>query len=149
MKAFDSVHKKHLCVSLHQRQGKEGQERIAFVVVQSLSCVWLSETLWTAAHRPHPSPHPGACSSSCPLSRCCHPTISSSVTPFSSCLQSFPASGSFLMSCIFRKDANYMNPNRPTSRDTKYMSNVKERILKVIKRKTKNHVPGNFHKVIG
>ena len=41
-----------------------------------------------------PSPTPRACSNSCPLSRRCHPTISSSVVPFSSCLQSFPASGS-------------------------------------------------------
>ena len=44
---------------------------------------------------------PGACSNSCPLSWWCHPTISSSVIPFSSCLQSFPASGSFLMSRLF------------------------------------------------
>ena len=43
------------------------------------------------------SPSPWACSNSCPLIRWCHPTISSSVVPFSSCLQSFPASGSFLM----------------------------------------------------
>ena len=42
-----------------------------------------------------PSPSPGVCSSSCPLSQWWHPTISSSVIPFSSCLQSFPASGSF------------------------------------------------------
>ena len=42
-----------------------------------------------------PSLMPGACSNSCPLSRWCHPTISSSTIPFSSCLQSFPASGSF------------------------------------------------------
>ena len=41
----------------------------------------------------HPSPTPGACSKSCPLSQWCHPTISSSVIPFSSRLQSFPASG--------------------------------------------------------
>ena len=40
---------------------------------------------------PCASPTPGACSNSCPLSRWCHPTISSSVVPFSSCLQSFPA----------------------------------------------------------
>ena len=42
------------------------------------------------------SPTPGVCSNSCPLSQWCHPTISSSVVPFSSCLQSFPGSGSFL-----------------------------------------------------
>ena len=44
---------------------------------------------------------PGACSNSCPLSQWCHPTISSSVVPFSSCLQSFPASGSFPRSQFF------------------------------------------------
>ena len=44
---------------------------------------------------PCPSPTPGACSHSCPLSHWCHPTILSPVIPFSSRLQSFPASGSF------------------------------------------------------
>ena len=53
------------------------------------------------ARLPSPSPFPGACSNSCPLSRCCHPTISSSVVPFSSCLQSFLASDSFPMSQLF------------------------------------------------
>ena len=47
------------------------------------------------------SPSPRACSNSCSLSWWYHPTISSSVVPFSSCLQSFPASGSFLMSQLF------------------------------------------------
>ena len=50
---------------------------------------------------PWPSPSPGVCSNSCLLSRWCHPTISSSVIPFSSCLQSFPASGSFPASLLF------------------------------------------------
>ena len=50
---------------------------------------------------PCPSPTPKACLSSCPLSRWCHPTISSSLIPFSSRLQSFPASGSFPMSRFF------------------------------------------------
>ena len=50
---------------------------------------------------PCPSPIPKACSNSHPSSQWCHPTISSSVIPFSSCLQSFPASGSFLMSQFF------------------------------------------------
>ena len=52
------------------------------------------------ARPPCPSTH-RACSNSCPLSRWCHPTISSSVIPFSSRLQSFPASGSFQMSQLF------------------------------------------------
>ena len=46
-------------------------------------------------------PTPGACSNWCPSRRWCHPTISCSVSPLSSCLQSFPASGSFLMSQFF------------------------------------------------
>ena len=50
------------------------------------------------AGRPCPSPTLSACSNSCPSSWWCHPAISSSVAPFSSCLQPFPASGSFLMS---------------------------------------------------
>ena len=50
-----------------------------------------------------PSPSPGVCSNSCPSSRWCHPTISSSVIPFCPCLHSFPASGSFLMSRLFCK----------------------------------------------
>ena len=50
---------------------------------------------------PCPSPAPGVYSNSCPSSRWCHPTISSSVTPFSSCPQCLPASGSFPMSQLF------------------------------------------------
>ena len=53
------------------------------------------------ARLPSPSPTPRAYSNSCPASRWCHPTISSSVVSFSSCLQSFPASGSFTMSQLF------------------------------------------------
>ena len=53
------------------------------------------------ARLPCPSPTPRAYSNSCPLSRWCHPTISSSVVPFSSHLQSFPTSGSFPMSQFF------------------------------------------------
>ena len=53
------------------------------------------------ARLPCPSPTPRAYSNSCPSCRWCHPTISSSVVPFSSCLQSFPASGSFPMRRVF------------------------------------------------
>ena len=53
------------------------------------------------ARLPCPSPIPGVYSNSCPSSRGCHPTISSSAIPFSSHLQSFPASGSFPMSQFF------------------------------------------------
>ena len=53
------------------------------------------------ARPPCPSPTPGVYPNSCPLNRWCHPTISSSVVPFSSCPQSLPASGSFQMSQLF------------------------------------------------
>ena len=58
---------------------------------------------------PGPSPSPGSCLNSYPLSQWCHPTISSSVTPFSSSLQSFPASRSFSMSWLFL--FCYLDPN--------------------------------------
>ena len=65
----------------------------------------MSNSLWPHglqhARLPCPSPTPRACSNSCPSSQWCHPTISSSVVPFSSCLQSFPVSGSFPRSQFF------------------------------------------------
>ena len=84
---------------------------LAFCPPFSLHCLLLfsfsvkSDSLWPHGEQHArlvcPSPIPRACSNSCPLSRWCHPTISYSVVPFSSCLQSFPASGSFLMSQLF------------------------------------------------
>ena len=65
----------------------------------------MSDSLWPHglqhARPPCPSPTPRVYSNSCPLSQWCHPTISSFVIPFSSCLQSLPASGSFQMSQFF------------------------------------------------
>ena len=69
-------------------------------VSQSCPTLWDSMTP-TAPQASCPSPAPIVYSNSCPLSRWCHPTISSSAVPFSSCLQSFPASGSFLISQFF------------------------------------------------
>ena len=63
------------------------------------------------ARPPCPSPTPGVYSNSQPLSRWCHPTISSSVSLFCSCLQSFPASGSFQMSQFFASGFLYSVPN--------------------------------------
>ena len=66
------------------------------------SCSVVSDSLWPHGLQhtrlPCPSPTPGACSNSFPLSQWCHPTISSPVIPFSSCLHSFPTLGAFLMS---------------------------------------------------
>ena len=72
------------------------------VVVQSLCCVWLFVIPWAAACQASlPFTSPEVCSNSCPVSLWCHPTISSSVVPFSSCPQSFPASRSFPLSLLF------------------------------------------------
>ena len=69
------------------------------IIVQWLSCVWL---LWPRGLQhnrlPCPSPSPAVCPNSSLLTRLCHSTISSSVNSFTSCLQSFLASGTFLMS---------------------------------------------------
>ena len=82
--------------------------RKAMTNLVQFSCSVMSDSL-----RPHGlqharlsclSPTPGAYSNSCPSSRWCHPTISSTVVPFSSCLQSFPASESFPMSQLFAWD---------------------------------------------
>ena len=86
---------------------------VLFISVHGISCLKIphlvviqsSPTLWDPmdwhARLPCPSSTPGAQSNSCPSSQQCHPTISSSVVRFSSCLQSFPASGSFPMSQLF------------------------------------------------
>ena len=90
---------------------------IKLLVINLTMCVWGREKVSQFNHSvvsnslqlhglwhtrlPCPSPSPGACSNSCPSSWWCHPTISSSVVPFSYCLQSFPASGSFPRSQFF------------------------------------------------
>ena len=67
------------------------------------------------ARPPCPSPTPGDYPNSCPLSRWCHPTISSSVVPFSSCPQSFPVSGSFQMSQFFASGGQSIGVSASTS----------------------------------
>ena len=88
----------------------KGQTSIDYVTGSVLSSVQFSGSVMSDSLRPHelqqarlpcPSPTPGAYSNSCPLSQWCHLTISSSVVPFPSCFQYFPASGSFQMSQFF------------------------------------------------
>ena len=82
-----------------------------FGSVESLSRVQLFATHRLQHTRlPCPSPTPGACSNSYPSSWWCHPTISSSIVPFS-CLQSFPASGSFHMSQFFTSGGHGIGPS--------------------------------------
>ena len=79
--------------------------RICFELSLLFSHSVMPDSLWPHglhhARLPCPSPSPRVCSNLCPLSQWCHPTISSSVVPFSSCLQSFPASASFPISWLF------------------------------------------------
>ena len=83
------------------------------------SCSVMSDSLrphgLQHARPPCPSPTPGVYPNSCPLSQWCHPTISSSVVPFSSCPQSFPASGSFPMSQPFASGGQSIGVSASTS----------------------------------
>ena len=103
-----------------QQEGRRHQELIPqawgriLLPLQGISVSQFSHSVMPDSLRPHglqhtrfhcPSPTPRACSNSCPLSQWCHPPISSSIIPFSSCLQSFPASGSFLMSQFFESES--------------------------------------------
>ena len=79
----------------------------------------VSDPLWPHGLQhtspPCPSPTPRACSNSCSLSQWYHPTISSSVIPFSSCLQSFPPSGSFPLSQFFPSGGQSIGVSASTS----------------------------------
>ena len=79
----------------------------------------MSDSLWPHglqhARPPGPSPTPRACSNSCPLSQWCHPTISSAVVPFPSCLQSFLAKGSFPVSQLFTSGGQSIGASPSTS----------------------------------
>ena len=88
---------------------------IQFSSVQSLSRVSSRFHELQYARPPCPSPTPRVYSNSCPLSQQCHPTISSSALPFSSCLQSFPASGSFPMSQFFALGGQSIGVSASTS----------------------------------
>ena len=92
-----------LCLNMMIHKGISQYHAINdIVVVQSLSRAWLLPPHGLQHSRlPCPSLFPRVCSNSCPLSRWSHPTTSSSVIPFSSCLQYFPASGSFPVSQLF------------------------------------------------
>ena len=93
-KSCDLVNRAEKQWSLQPPSGREANWFISrSVVSNSLQLHGLQH-----ARPPSPSPPPGVYPNSCPSSQWCHPTISPSVVPFSSCLQSFPASGSFPLS---------------------------------------------------
>ena len=89
----------HLVASLHSKEMGVKWKSVQFS--RSVMSGSLQPHGLQYARPPCPSPTPGVYSNSCPLSQWCHPTSSSSVTPFSSRLQSFPGSGSFQMSQVF------------------------------------------------
>ena len=93
--------------------------QIKTTVIVQFSHSVISESLWLhglqQARLPCPLPTTGACSNSCPSSRWCHPTISSYVAPFSSCLHSFPASGSLPMSQFFTSGGQSNGASASTS----------------------------------
>ena len=90
----------------------------------------MSDSLWPhglqQARPPCPSPTPRACSNSCPSSRWCHPTISSSVVPFSSCLQSLPTLGSFPMSPFFTSGSQNVRVSASASEKAMVMNVLSE-----------------------
>ena len=100
-----------LCGSLNG-EGSLGENQFSSVVQL---CPTLRSHGLQHARPPCPSPAPGVYPNSCPSSRWCHPTVSSSVIPFSSCLQSFPASGSFQMSQVFTSGGQSIEVSTSTS----------------------------------
>ena len=90
---------------------------IHVVAVQSLKSCWTLCDPHGLQHArlPCTSLSPGVYSDSCPLSRWCHPTISSSLVPFSSCLRSFPESESFPMSQFFASDGQIIEASASAS----------------------------------
>ena len=99
---FHELYFNHICFSkVIQRRWKLSR---VIAAAQSLNHIQLFATCAAGlqhARLPCPSPSPRVCSNSYLLSGWCHPTISFTVIPFSFCLQSFPSSGSFLMSWLF------------------------------------------------
>ena len=113
-------------VSFHSNP-KERQYQTMFKLSHNcthLSSVQFSCSVMSNSLKPHglqharppcPSPTPRICSNTCPLSQWCHPTISSSIVPFSSPLRSFPASGSFQMSQLFASGGQSIGVSASTS----------------------------------
>ena len=110
--------------NLNMKQ-KQLTEKLLCTAGLLVSCsVQFSHSVVSNSLRPHelqharppcPSPILRVYSNSCPSSQWCHPTISSSIVPFSSCLQSFPASGSFPMSQLFASGGQSIGVSASTS----------------------------------
>ena len=110
------MHKNRVC---RRRKRSRDRGEILFIPVQFSSVAVMSNSLWPHglqhARTPCPSSTPRVYSNSCPLSQWCHPTISSSVVPFFSSLQSFPPSGSFPVSQLFASGGQSIGVSASTS----------------------------------
>ena len=113
-----------LAITLHKICEKTRKRTFYSYIKFCFSSVQFSRSVVSDSLRPHgqqharppcPSPTPGVHTNSCPLSWWCHPTISSSVAPFATCLQSFPASGSFQMSQLFASCGQSIGVSASTS----------------------------------
>ena len=116
-------------------------------------CCSVTQSLWPHglqhARLPCPSLSPWVCSNSCPLSHWFHPNISSSVTTFSSCLQSFPASGSFPGSWLFTSGGEHNGASASASASVPPV-NIQDWFPLGLTRPSFTHShslpPGSFHK---
>ena len=123
---FSNIYKARICenyffselITTSSHQNEVPEIRFILLSVQFSHSV-MSDSLWL--HEPQhtrppcPSPTPRVHPNPCPLSLWCHPTISSSLIPFSSCPQSFPASGSFQMSQLFTSGEQSFGVSASTS----------------------------------
>ena len=91
-----------LCFCMSETRQADSKFTLLFSHLVVSDCLWPQGLQHTRL--PCPSPTPGACSNSCPLSQRCHPTISSSVIPFSSCPQSIPSIRVFLNGSALRQE---------------------------------------------
>ena len=107
-----------------EKKRRKRQRRKGKIYSSESSSVQFSSSVVSDSLQPHepqhrrppcPSPTPGVHPNSCPLSWWCHPTISSSAVPFSSCPQSLPASGSFPMSQLFTSGGQRIGVSTSTS----------------------------------
>ena len=106
------------------KRERRGGINLEFGIDMYISSVQFSRSVMSNSLQPHrlqhtrppcPSPTPGVYLNSCPLSQWCHPTITSSIVPFSSHLQSFPASGFFPMSQFFTLGSQSIGVSASTS----------------------------------
>ena len=109
----------HILLASRKWESARMEEPRGLRGISSVQYSVMSDSSWPhglqGTRPPCPSPTPGVYSNSCPLSRWFHPTISSSVIPFSSCLQSFPASGCFAMSQLFTSGGQSIGDSSSTS----------------------------------